>query len=147
MNLTTSVVTLFSKNKEKVEGVIKAEYGKDTLDNLTQIKILENTLKQATSSENNEAEIKSSSNLSKKSNEAESILIDIYGYGGGDFMAEIPGNIKVEVGSQVYLAEDESKLLGEVVKVEKKDASYYQRLLIRGYYNTRINNTYYIESN
>ncbi len=143
LSLNNSVATLFSKNQEKVEGIINAIRGKDTLvaDNL---KILNNP----TTSNSDLNNISSSTvSIYKNSSNSENILIDLYGYGGGDFFAEIPANIQVELGSKINFASDEHKLIGEVVNIEKKDASYYQRLLIKGYYNPRVSNNYFILKN
>lgn len=156
VSLNTSLITLYSKNKEKTEGVLQAIRGKDTLvsqdinltlnDNGTETKDnLNNSSTSIATTTINKSRLLI--NNQRNNSNLENILIDLYGYGGGDYFAEIPGNIIVEVGAKVYLALNENKVLGEVIKVEKRDASYYQRLFIRGYYNSRINHNYYILKN
>ncbi len=141
VNKNSSLVILFSKDKEKVEGIIKAVKNNNTV-----------SLKEALDFDKNEIEINSSSSkaitdLEKNKNSIEDILIDVIGYGGGDFISFIPGNLEVSVGDRIYYALDDKKYIGEVVSIEKQDASFYKVLLIRGYYNSRLNNDYYILRN
>lgn len=147
VNKNSSLVTLFSKDKEKVEGVINASKNQNTVleIELTDSQELEKGLVDET--ENILSEISNEDISPKAINKGSSILIDLFGYGGGDFVSYVPGNVEVSTGTIVYLAADESKYLGEIVSVEKQDASFYQILLIRGYYNTRQNDDYYILKN
>lgn len=156
VSLNTSLVTLFSKSKEKVEGVILTTGSENT----SLVESSKNT-QAGTQLINGGEEVASSSTTtlrvgglstlpiettsSRVNSRKSNILIDVYGYGGGDFISEIPANISLGEGAKVSLAIDESRLLGEVVKIEKKDASFYQKLFIRGYYNTRENDNYYID--
>lgn len=143
----TSLITLFSKNKEKVEGVIIANKNQNTvlLTNFTDLQE-ENKNEENSSSLNLHSDLNNLDNL-KALEKGSSILIDLYGYGGGDFISYIPNNIEISTGTKVYLAIDESKILGEVVDIEKPDASFFQVLIIRGFYNTRKNDNYYILKN
>lgn len=130
----TSQVSMFSKDKNKIEGILK-------------IKIEENLLKELENIENIEEienQLTTSSFAIKSSDQ---IIVDLYGYGGGDFIMTIPKNIEVETGMEIYMANYEDKVLGSIVKIEKPEASYYQVVLIKGYYNTRENNIYYILKN
>lgn len=130
----TSQVSMFSKDKNKIEGILK-------------IKIEENLLKELENIENIEEienQLTTSSFAIKSSDQ---IIVDLYGYGGGDFIMTIPKNIEVETGMDIYMANYEDKVLGSIVKIEKPEASYYQVVLIKGYYNTRENHIYYILKN
>ena len=142
VNELTSTAVLFSKSGEIVEGVIYGDKGESTTN------YLEDSNSGDLNIENGSTTI-SQDEYNHTGNEKHydkpGILIDLYGYGGGDFISNIPENIVVSTGSKLYLAIDESKYLGEVVEIEKGDASYYQKLFIRGYYNTRINTFFYIE--
>jgi cell shape-determining protein MreC len=100
INRNTSILKLYSKSKNKVEGIVKSG--------------------------------------------EKDIIIDIYGMGSGDFYAEIPESINISTGTIVYLSSNKNKTLGEIVRAEKREASFFQDLLIRGYYNTRLQETYFI---
>lgn len=137
----TSLLSLFSKDKNQIEGILKIKVEKDIFEE--QIIIESDTaISNATTSTSTILDIKPSSILIKS---GEQIIVDIYGYGGGDFIARLPKNIEVSIGTKIYLANDEDKVLGEIIKVEKPEASFYQIILIEGYYNTRENNIYYIQ--
>ena len=168
VNPNNSLVTLFSKDKNKVEGVIKAKKNNNTLFELD-LPTLENKKEDEIDMDNKDINTENLENLDNENSSSStsflnenstivsevkdsetspsSIIIDIYGYGGGDFISQIPANIEVSTGTVVYLGTDETKSLGEVVSVEKQDASFYQILLIRGHYNTRANDDYYIKRN
>lgn len=135
---TNSVVDLFSKDKNRIEGVLKTSKAIDIIKN-TDNEVV------STSSTSSSTPAILESHVETISGRPSSIIIDVYGYGGGDFIAKIPENILVATGTIIYSAEDESKVVGEVVKTEKQDASFFQILLIKGYYNTRENNDYYIK--
>lgn len=163
----TSLVSLFSKDKNEVEGsVLLRDLNKIQDDNknetenqietFTSSSSIIDTISTATTSATSASSSTSSSSLSFFSNDinidistpinsSKSILINFVGYGGGDFVAKIPENIKISTGTLVYLARDESKVLGEIVKIEKQEAAFYQILFVRGYYNTRENSDYYID--
>ena len=134
INPNTSLVVLYSKDKNKIEGVIKVSKNsnkKTEMDN-------------SSSSIQNSSSSKNIILLQDRFINTSNVLIDLYGNGGGDFIATLPGNLEVSTGTIIYLSNDESKALGEVVKVEKQDASFYETVLIKGYYNTRSNDDYYI---
>lgn len=138
INPNTSLVTLYSKNKNKIEGTLKVSKNNSSV-------ILNKTLEDLQDS--NIASSSSSSlilNKSHKEKKESSILIDIYGNGSGDFFATLPNNLDISIGTIIYLSSDENKALGEVVKVEKQEASFYETVLIRGYFNSRLNEDYYI---
>lgn len=156
VNKNSSLITLFSKNKEKVEGIVNAVKNQNTvlytkedtgvgkgedIDNLNTENKIENSTNTVLLDKDNE-------NINPKIvKNGTNILIDLFGYGGGDFIANVPGNIEVAIGDIVYFGIDESKYLGEIVSIDRQDASFYQVLLIRGYYNTRQNDNYYILKN
>ena len=148
INSNTSLMSLYSRNKNKIEAVLKAsrddsvlsrpQTGVGSTSTSTFIDNSSSTLSFSSST------IFNSNNDIRISATSRNIIIDIYGNGSGDFFVSLPDNIKVSTGTVIYLASDESKALGEVVKVENEEASFYQKIFIRGYYNTRINNDYYI---
>lgn len=150
INSNTSLLALYSRDKNKLEGVMKVTKGDASISiNPIQIattsstsSVLGNTssTSSSTTSENSNSTFKIQNSFSGGHN----IIVDIYGRGGGDFSASLPDNIKVATGTIIYLASDESKALGEVVKIESEEASFYQTIFIRGYYNTRTNDNYYI---
>ncbi len=150
INSNTSLLSLYSRDKNKLEGVMKVTKGDASISiNPIQIattssssSVLDNTSSSSTLPENPNPTFKIQNSFSGGHN----IIVDIYGRGGGDFSASLPDNIKVATGTIIYLASDESKALGEVVKVESEEASFYQTIFIRGYYNTRTNDNYYIIS-
>lgn len=135
---TTSLVSLFSKSNNKVEGVLKI--GKNLESSQT------GSL--ATSTETQTEDILSDQNPEEniKYQSEKKVIADLHGYGGGDFIVNLPKNIEVEIGSLVYLAEDESKILGEVVEVKKQETTFLETVLVRGFYNTRENQIYYISN-
>lgn len=136
INPNTSLLSLYSKDKNKIEGVMKVSKN---------ISLDINKVNQNSSSSLSASSSSSSPSIIdiKKINE-NNILLDVYGNGGGDFIASLPDNLNVATGTIIYLSKDESKILGEVVKIEKEDASFYKTIFIKGYYNTRLNNDYYI---
>ena len=140
INPNTSLLTLYSKDKNKIEGVVKVVKNNSK----TNFSDLKNKIpsSSASSSFSSTSSISLEEN-SKQKNES-NVLIDLFGHGGGDFIATLPNNLEVSTGTVIYLSSDESKAIGEVVKVEKQDASFYDIILIRGYYNSRLNNNYYI---
>lgn len=141
INPNTSLLTLYSRDKNKIEGVMKVVKNNS--------KINFNDFKNQNSSSTNATSSSSSTTLAlpdlnpKQKNES-NILIDLFGNGGGDFSASLPDNLEVATGTIIYLSSDESKALGEVVKVKKEEASFYKTILIKGYYNSRLNDSYYI---
>lgn len=152
----TSRTSLFSRDKSKIEGVLKIENVGDTAFEPEEITISTSSEIVSTSSTSSNYSTSSSSlnlneitqniepsNVTKKS--SSQIVIDIYGYGGGDYIARIPKNIQTSSGTEIFLASDEDYLLGTIVKITKPEASFYQILLIEGYYNTRSNDTFYIK--
>lgn len=143
VNEKNSIAILFSKSGERVEGVVY-ENKVETYINHSEHSDLQDLETENSSSNEFVDENKNNLELENYHNNI-GILVDLYGYGGGDFISNVPGNIKISRGSKVYLASDESKYLGEIVNIEKEEASYYQKLFIRGYYNTRINIHFYIE--
>lgn len=134
-----SVVTLYSKDKNKLEGVIRVVKLYDKVVDTTPL------ITSTSSSDIASSTADTESHIETVKGRPSSIIVDVYGYGGGDFIAKIPENLEVATGTIVYLGEDETKMIGEVVKAEKQDASFFQILLIRGYYNTRENSSYYIK--
>ena len=76
--------------------------------------------------------------------EFQNILVDVIGIGNGDFKIEIPSNLNVEIGTKVYLAKDDTKEIGKVLEVKNKDKISNKEILVEGYYNSRINEKYYI---
>lgn len=154
----SSLVSLYSKDKNQVEGVVRARNFRESTETIPiqNENILEgenfdssnstsgiSSASTSTSTSLNEINI----NLSTPISSADGLLIEFIGYGGGDFIAKIPENIKISTGTIIYLARDESKALGEIIKIEKQEAAFYQVLFVRGYYNTRENGNYYIENN
>lgn len=144
INSNTSLLTLYSRNKNKIEGIIKVS--KNNLKN--NFSDLKN--QNSSSTDISTSSISGSSTSlfpietnSKQKNEI-SVLIDLFGNGGGDFIARLPNNLQVSTGTIIYLSSDESKALGEVVKVEIEETSFYENIFIRGYYNSRLNDSYYI---
>ncbi|MEI6352925.1 MAG: rod shape-determining protein MreC [Candidatus Nomurabacteria bacterium] len=150
INSNTSILSLYSKDKNKLEAVLKAKKSND---------VISIDQSQSTTSSSSEEIISTSSSpffssssvfnpnpnfKIKNDSGGSNIIIDIYGNGSGDFTASLPDNIKVATGTIIYLSSDESKALGEVVKVENQEASFFQNIFIRGYYNTRTNDDYYI---
>ncbi|MEA4910747.1 hypothetical protein SDC9_07759 [bioreactor metagenome] len=147
----TSLVSLFSKDKNQVEGII---FSQNFESKIPLINSEEDLNLNASSSSTT---IATSSDISQPFSDdinismstpvssSNSILIDFIGYGGGDFVAKIPENINISTGTIVYLARDENKTLGEIVKIEKQEAAFYQILFVKGYYNTRENGDYYID--
>lgn len=151
----TSLVSLFSKDKNQVEGVILSKdfNEKAAIKNLEEETFSTSTastsVTASTSNSNPTSSLSFLSNInidvSVPINSSNRLLIDFVGHGSGDFVAKIPENIKISTGTLVYLARDESKILGEIVKIEKQDAAFYQILFVKGYYNTRENGDYYID--
>ncbi len=141
----TSQVSMFSKDKNKIEGILKIKIEENLLKELENIENIEEIENQPIVStfQNNKESITSSFAIKS----SDQIIVDLYGYGGGDFIMTIPKNIEVETGMEIYMANYEDKVLGSIVKIEKPEASYYQVVLIKGYYNTRENNIYYILKN
>lgn len=141
----TSQVSMFSKDKNKIEGILKIKIEENLLKELENIENIEEIENQPIVStfQNNKESITSSFAIKS----SDQIIVDLHGYGGGDFIMTIPKNIEVETGMEIYMANYEDKVLGSIVKIEKPEASYYQVVLIKGYYNTRENNIYYILKN
>ncbi|MEN9338367.1 MAG: rod shape-determining protein MreC [Candidatus Parcubacteria bacterium] len=77
-------------------------------------------------------------------NEKENTILDIYGIGSGDFYAELPESMEISPETILYLLSDDRKAVGIVSRVEKREASFFQDVLIKGYYNTRTSHTFYI---
>lgn len=138
VNLSSSIVNLISKDKYKSEASILGE----KID--ISVKDLDNP---STASSSQEGLLDSPfvASMPTHIGKRHYVVIDVYGYGSGDFVAQVPENIYVSTGTEVLLAENESKVLGQVVKVEHPEASFFQVVLIRGYYNPRLNNDYYID--
>ncbi len=143
VNKETSLVSLFSRDKNKINAFLDIS----DIDNTKQDVLFK-------SDEDISFDEFSTSSLEKKINidgveeaiiNASKVAIDLYGYGGGDFIAKIPKSIIVSINSIVYLSEDDTKKLGEVVAIEKEEASFFQFLIIRGYYNKNLYNSYYIK--
>ena len=148
INSNTSLLSLYSKDGNRIEAVLKASKD-DSVTSKSQISIEGSST--ASSANNSSSTLSFSSSTIFNSNNdikisanSHNIIIDIYGNGSGDFFVSLPDNIKVSTGTVIYLASDESKALGEVVKVENEEASFYQKIFIKGYYNTRTNDDYYI---
>jgi phage repressor protein C with HTH and peptisase S24 domain len=148
INSNTSLLSLYSKDKNKIEAVLKASRD-DSVVSKPQTGV--GSTSTSTSIDNSSSTLSFSSSTIFNSNNdirisatSRNIIIDIYGNGSGDFFVSLPDNIRVSTGTIIYLASDESKALGEVVKVENEEASFYQKVFIKGYYNTRINDNYYI---
>jgi len=159
----SSLVFLFSKDKNLVEGVVNANSSKENLKSVSTgnesaenldlnsttstLNSTTSTLTVTTSGQTltfpNEINI----DLSTPVSSSDGLLIEFIGYGSGDFVAKIPENINISTGTIVYLARDENKALGEIIKIENQEASFHQILFVRGYYNTRENGDYYIENN
>lgn len=143
INPNTSLMTLYSKDKNKIEGVMKV-IKNNSKTNFADLKNQNSASFTASSSlSTSSSSLISIETNSKQKNES-SVLIDLFGNGGGDFIATLPNNLEVATGTIIYLSNDESKALGEVVKVETQDASFYETILIKGYYNSRLNDSYYI---
>lgn len=137
INSNTSLVSLYSKDKNKIEGVMKVVKNNSKSNFIdSKNEIPTSTLSSASSS------LISIENQSQKNQS--NILVDLRGNGGGDFIATLPNNLEVSVGTIIYLSSDESKAIGEVVKVEIQEATFYETIFIKGYYNTRLNDNYYI---
>jgi len=80
-----------------------------------------------------------------KDNSQNNLVIDLLGLGGGDFAFEIPESILISTGTLIYLYKDPSKLIGEIIGLEKLETSLYQKVLVRGYYNLATSGRYYIK--
>jgi cell shape-determining protein MreC len=156
VNNKSSLVFLFSKDKNLVEGVVNTKNSKENLKSAStgnesaenlDLNSTTSTLSVTTSGQTltfpNEINIDLGTPISSSGG----LLIEFIGYGSGDFVAKIPENINISTGTIVYLARDENKALGEIIKIEKQEASFHQILFVRGYYNTRENGDYYIENN
>ena len=137
INPNTSLMTLYSKNKNKIEGIIKVVKN-NSKTNFADIK---NQISSSSTSTNPSLP---PIQINPKQKNESNVLIDLVGNGGGDFIATLPNNLEVATGTVIYLSSDESKALGEVVKVETEETSFYETILIRGYYNSRLNDSYYI---
>ncbi len=147
VNPNSSLLSLYSRDKNKIEGIIKVSKN-NSKTNFTDLK---NQSSSSTGISPDSISQSSSSTplvpieiIPNKKNNKSSVLINLFGDGGGDFVATLPNNLEVATGTIIYLSSDESKALGEVVKVEITESSFYQNILVRGYYNTRLNDTYYI---
>lgn len=142
INPNTSLMTLYSKDKNKIEGVMKV-IKNNSKANFADLK---NKISSSTASSSFSSASSSliSMEINPKQKNESNVLVDLFGNGGGDFIATLPDNLYVSTGTVIYLSSDESKALGEVVKVEKQEASFYKIILIKGYYNSRLNNNYYI---
>ena len=80
-----------------------------------------------------------------KNNLQPDLVIDLLGLGGGDFSFEIPESVVIATGTLIYLYKDTSKLIGEIIGLEKLETSLYQKVLVRGYYNLATSGRYYIK--
>lgn len=141
INPNTSLLTLYSRDKNKIEGSMKV-IKNNSKTNFTDLKNQISSSSASSSLSSSSSLISIEVNPAKK-NES-NVLIDLFGNGGGDFTATLPNNLEVATGTIIYLSSDESKALGEVVKVETEDASFYETIFIKGYYNSRLNDSYYI---
>ena len=65
----------------------------------------------------------------------EKTVLRLTGMGGGDFIASLPKDIKVETGATVVWKENQKMKLGTVVSVDNVPQAISQKLLIRGMYS------------
>ncbi len=141
INPNTSLLTLYSRNKNKIEGIIKVSKN-NSKTNFTDLKNQNSPTSTSSLSASSTSSIPIEVNFKQKNQT--SVLIDLFGNGGGDFIAKLPNNLEVSIGTIIYLSNDENKALGEVVKVEIEETSFYENIFIKGYYNSRLNDSYYI---
>ncbi len=112
----TSLLSLFSKSNENVEAY--------TIDNLNFLE--------------NEEEIVSHETKNK-------IILNLEGYGGGDFVVKVSNNLNIGIGNKFYLANNTNYFLGEVVSIDKDALSLYSTLFIKGVYNPKKYYNFFIK--
>lgn len=151
INSKTSIMSLYSKSGNKLQGVLNA-YKDESIVLVKDIKNSSSSISLNSSTTASSSIIDTDlQNIQQKANESlnqdkklHNIIVEVVGVGSGDFTASVPDNIVVSTGTIVYLATDNSKSLGEIVKIENEEASFYKTLFIKGYYNTRSEDDYYI---
>ncbi len=70
--------------------------------------------------------------------------LSLTGAGGGSFVAELPKNVDISVGDEVFYGEDQKMKLGTVVTVKNDLESVSEVIFIRGEYNPMKANIFYI---
>lgn len=73
-----------------------------------------------------------------------SLVLSLVGNGGGFFIADVVRDTGVTVGDAVYLASDQSMLLGTITSVTRNDQATSWRVYVRGTYNPVTSAVFYL---
>jgi cell shape-determining protein MreC len=72
------------------------------------------------------------------------IMVSLEGQGGGSFTIDVPKTIDIQVGQTVYLAEDQTMIVGTVSSVRNDPQDTFVRAYVRSPYSPTKANTFYV---
>ncbi|MDQ5962446.1 MAG: Cell shape-determining protein MreC [Patescibacteria group bacterium] len=70
----------------------------------------------------------------------------LFGDGGGAYRIEAPKSVDLAVGQKVFLAENQSMILGTIVEVTDDPQDTFTRAYVRGAYNPNRAHIFYVDS-
>jgi len=74
----------------------------------------------------------------------QSLVVDLSSLGGTDFYFEIPKEFNLSIPSLIYLKSDETKIIGNIIKIVEVENSLYNKVYVQGFYNPNLNQQFYI---
>lgn len=74
-----------------------------------------------------------------------SVVLSLVGEGGGSFIMQIPSDVPIDIGEQVYMRSDHSFTLGTVVSIKKDEQATGSILYVRGAYNPVTSSVLYTD--
>jgi cell shape-determining protein MreC len=73
-----------------------------------------------------------------------SVMLPLIGVGGGAFVADVARNINIAIGDTVYLASDQTMMLGKITDIVRNDQDTSLHVFVRGLYNPLTSSVFYI---
>lgn len=72
-------------------------------------------------------------------------VLPMIGFGGGNFISNIPKDTNIKVGDKVSYGPDPSMKIGEVVDIKNDEQDAFMKVYIKGYYNPVKANTFFLD--
>lgn len=77
--------------------------------------------------------------------ESNKTALVLTGDGGGNFIAQIPKNVEITIGDNIFLSQNTAMNVGNIVDIKGSPQDFFRTVYIRGAYNPAKQNNYFID--
>lgn len=72
-------------------------------------------------------------------------ILTLIGDGGGNFIAQIPKDVEVVIGDNIFLSQNPVMKIGNITDIQNSQQDFFKTIYIRGIYNPVKQNNYFID--